>query len=503
MKLTFYSGNFVLIDEETQIEKPIALKAALRFRSHADKIAQKVFNRTLAKHYEAPSQELPAFLDPHQKDGVLFVLQRSRSYLAHAPGAGKTAETIVASQLIESAGANVFIVPPSLTTNWAREIYLTFDRANFEGFPAVAIVPESKFRENVDWSADYIIVPDSMLTKDWVYGRLERLKTKLLAADEASRYKEATSERTKALFGGVGKNQEYYGLIQSARHTVLLDGSPMPNRPMELWAPVAAMNPEAIEFMDQHEFGMRYCGGKFETEGYKQTWTYKHATNQEQLRERLQKDFMHVVTEEQLGHPERLRSMLFMRDTRTVEMKTWEQKHLQSLKLNAIDEDMSKGALAEHRQKLGLTKVDWVVKYVKERLENENESILVFAWHRDVCRAIADKLKSFKPTLVIGGVKDSDREQGFETFQSGRSRLIVGNIGAMGRGHNLQRATRVVFAEFSWTDELNKQCEKRASRKGSVQSSIRCDYIVVPGSLDEMVLNSVFTKAKNVKRIIG
>jgi hypothetical protein len=67
----------------------------------------------------------------------------------------------------------------------------------------------------------------------------------------------------------------------------------------------------------------------------------------------------------------------------------------------------------------------------------------------------------------------------------------------------LQAADRVIFGEFSWTDETNKQAEKRASRRGSTKSVVRCDYIVAPGTLDEPVLTSVFRKAANVKRVIG
>jgi SNF2 family DNA or RNA helicase len=342
-----------------------------------------------------------------------------------------------------------------------------------------------------------------MLTKDWVYDALQAMRPKLIAVDEASRFKEPTSERTIALFGGKTESRTYYGLVQNARHAVLLDGSPMPNRPMELWAPVTAMSPESIGFMDQHEFGVEYCGGRFIADGYKLDWDYRGATNQDKLKWRLQESFMHVVNENQLGHPERKRTMVFMNDVRPREMKTWEQSNLRQFNLKDLDEDMSQGDIAKHRQDLGLLKVPWVVSYVKDRYENKNESLLIFAWHREVCRQLAHELRSYRPGVVMGGTQAGERERIFDDFQAGRRRLIIGNIGAMGRGHNLQRAKRVVFAEYSWTDELNKQCEKRASRKGATNDVVRCDYIVVANSMDEIILNSVFTKAKNVKRVIG
>ena len=78
------------------------------------------------------------------------------------------------------------------------------------------------------------------------------------------------------------------------------------------------------------------------------------------------------------------------------------------------------------------------------------------------------------------------------------------NIAAGGRGHNLQRADRVVFAEWAWNDETNKQCEKRASRKGRDKDlPVRCNYIVCPNSMDEPILNAVFKKTESVKKVIG
>lgn len=502
VELKFRDGEFYLYDNpfsQTKF-KNISFKAAVGFRRFADKVAERVIHRSLVTYYVAPSEPPPSFLDAHQVKGVNWILTRSRSYLAHAPGAGKTCEAIVASQMSTGVGQTLFIVPPGLTINWAREIMKWVTRE----WPVISIVPVSAKMDDVDFSADYIICPDSMLTKKWVYDSLSKLNLKLIAVDEASRFKEPTSERTKALFGGQGKSQIFYGLVQNAKHAVLLDGSPMPNRPMELWTPVYGMAPEVIDFQDMHDFGVEYCDAFLETNRFGSKWNYRGASNQEKLHKKLQKDFMHVVNEDELSHPERRRSILFVdKDKRSMKVRKWEQKFLKSTNIESMDEDMNHGALAEMRQEIGLSKVDFTARYVGERLANKNESILIFAWHRSVCRALADRLKSYRPGLVLGGTPELERERIFSQFQAGTLKVIVGNIGAMGRGHNLQRADRVVFSEYSWTDELNKQCEKRASRKGSLKSIVRCDYIVVPTSLDEVVLNAVFTKAKNVKRVIG
>ncbi len=475
------------------------LKAAAVFRSFSDEVAERVFTRAFVKFYKDLKLPPLQFLDPHQIEGVTWMLTRSRSYLAHAPGAGKTAQAIIAALLSRGRGQTLFIVPPQLTINWEREIMKFTEPLGV--WPSTGIVPLTNKKEDMAWRADFIICPDSMLTKPWVYERLLPMKKKFLAVDEASRFKDPFAKRSKAFYGGVTPEFIYHGLFQDATHTAFLDGSPMPNRPMELWAPTYALNPEAIDCMERTEFGFRYCGARI---GFKGAWEFNHSSNEEELKTRLQKDFMHVVGEDRLKHPERRRSILIMNeDVRSPEHKEWEQRNINKIDLRELTEDMNRGDIATFRRELGMRKVQWIAGYVRERLAVKNESILLFAWHREVCEQLAFILHNYKPGLVIGGTKNETREAIFKEFQSGECRIIIGNIQAMGRGHNLQKADRVIFGEYSWTSELNKQCEKRASRRGNDKLFTRCEYIVCPNSLDEVVLRSVFTKEKRVEKVIG
>jgi SWI/SNF-related matrix-associated actin-dependent regulator 1 of chromatin subfamily A len=512
MRLTFERGYFILsgvdksaVDDWEKIDSDTfrtnSLRVAKRFRRRADKKAEAVFTKAFLQRYDVPTLPRLDFLDPHQLDGVRWILSRSRSYLAHAPGAGKTFQAIVAAALCEGSGPALFIVPPALTANWEREIWRAMALLPGAPLPYTATVPQTPCRATMDWGAEFIICPDSMLAKSWVYTGLAAARPRFIAVDEASRFKEHDSLRAVALFGGAVKDFKSRGLIYGPRHVVLMDGSPMPNRPMELWAPTYAMAPDAIDCMSRHDFGLRYCGATVNDWG---AWEYKYASNEDELRARLTKDFMHVVTEDQLEHPERRRSILFMsKDPRTPEMRAFERGAMSRIRFSTIDEGSSKGDLATHRRELGIQKAGWVSDYVASRLRGKNESILLFAWHREVAHVLAANLEEFKPGVVIGGTDEDKREGYFKDFQAGRRRLIIGNIAAMGRGHNLQRADRIIFAEYSWTDELNKQCEKRASRRGSEKDFVRCEYIVAPGTLDERVLNAVFMKARYVKRVIG
>ncbi len=429
-------------------------------------------------------------------------MTRSRSYLAHAPGAGKTWQAVVASILTEARGQVLFIVPPSLTANWAREVQKIHALMRPRVWPSISVIPDSAGQDYAGWQAEFVIVPDSMLTRDWVLSRLVAMQKRFVAVDEASRFKEATAQRTIALFGGtLNDGRTSPGLVHDSRHAVLLDGSPMPNRPMELWAPTFAMSPESIDFMPQQEFGMKFCGAKLNDFG---RWEFRHASNVDELRERLRQDFMHVVPESALKHPERRRSLLLMSDdVRTLEQKKWERSNVKHINFDEISENMSKGDIAHFRKELGLRKVPWTVQYVRQRCDDKNEAILIFAWHREVCFELERQLRDIGFGLIMGGTPAEEREELFAKFQEGTKRGIIGNILAMGRGHNLQFGDRAVFHEWSWSDEINKQCEKRISRRGNNKLFMRSDYIVCPNSLDEPTLEAVFRKADRVKRIIG
>lgn len=514
-ELTFRNGRFELSgdapignvwehERQTGIFRTENPVVASVFRKWADEKAERIFERTLVKHYPF-REEPPAFLDPHQKEGLRWIMTRSRSYLAHAPGAGKTAQAVVGALFTEALGQVLFIVPPSLTVNWARETAKFCELAYQDfGLPmprhSISIIPVSSKRAQANWKAEFIICPDSMLHKEWVLKGLTRMKKRFVAVDEASRFKNPAALRTLMLFGGKKGKASSPGLIQGARHAVLLDGSPMSKRPIELWAPVYAMAGETINFMTHQEYGFRYCGARMGPRGQ---WEFKWSCREEELRAKLKKSFMHVVTEEELKHPERRRSMLFMsEDVRSAEQKTWEARHLPD-ESEVLGEEDSQGEMARFRAELGERKVPWAASYVHDRLEESDESIVLFAWHREVVLKLAHRLRQWVPGVVMGGTPSSEREIIFKNFQSGKRRLIIGNIGAMGRGNNLQRGDRAVFAEWSWSDEENRQAEKRISRRGNEKAFMRADYIVCPNSMDEIVLKSVFSGARNVKRIIG
>lgn len=481
------------------------LAAASRYQQYSDESAQKIFKTICNEKREMPQKPLPDFLDPHQVEGVKWALTRKRSFLNHAPGAGKSLQALVVSEYTDPWAQTLIICPPTLTENWRRQIEEWIPKLIKRSFTCSSI-GQSPTANSVDWNADYIICPHSMLTTPWVYNRLKKMTVGTLIVDEASTFKEYTSQRTKALYGGKHTNGKtetnFSGLVRGSHRVLLLDGSPMPNRPIELWTALYGCTPETIEYMGRQSYGLRYCGASKNVRG---EWEFKYSSNEHELRERLHRDFMHTVREEALEHAARQRKIIYTTtDPRTPEMIAWEAKNLYSALEFVHNENGSQGALAAHRAQLGLKKIPFIYKYTVEKLE-AGESVLLFVWHRVVALELKNLLGKYKPGLVIGGTDALEKQRAKNNFEKGKTNICIGNIRSMGVGHNqFERTDRIIFGEFSFTDEYNLQCEKRASRKGRSQDRpVLCDYLIAGNTMDEKVLRSVFSKIKRKERIFG
>jgi SWI/SNF-related matrix-associated actin-dependent regulator 1 of chromatin subfamily A len=200
--------------------------------------------------------------------------------------------------------------------------------------------------------------------------------------------------------------------------------------------------------------------------------------------------------------PKKIREVIAVDvDNRAPEIIAYDRKTLSKFQGSSRDWYLELGEYAELRHENGLAKVDWSAAFIENILtSDQNEALLVFAHHRSVVDKLARALSKFKPEVINGGVSNEKRTEIEDKFQSGKTRLVLGNIDAMNLGLTLTKATRVIFVEYSWTPALNEQAEDRANRIGS-KWSILCQYIVLPGSIDEDILISNLTKMQRIEKV--
>lgn len=514
MRLTFANNQFVLQPGTLDLQlnaawkfasncehslhfKTNKIKEAVRFRKYADNKAEMIFKKLMLKAMPLPSGGLFSpipLLEFQEEQGVPFILSRNRSYLAHQPGLGKSAQFITAVN--SKPGKALITCPAFLKVNWAREI----TKWAMQDFPSIAVVPGTPKKASMNWNADYIICPDSMLKAEWVIKALSDLKFRYIAIDEAQRVKTAEASRTTALFGGRNGKIISPGLIYDAEHVVALSGTPMLNRPLELWPILYAMAPELIDFMPMQDFGFRYCGPWRDELGH---YHFTGSSNEAELAKRI-KPFMQRIRKEDVlkDLPEKVREVIFIdKEVRSRELHNLDNKLLKQLSKSNVEVPKSLGEFALLRHEIGLAKVKWTSEFVASYLE-DGESIILFAHHRDVVATLAEMLFKFSPMVINGSTDQEDRTRYQDLFQLGKRRLIIGNISAMNLGLTLTKATRVIFGEYDWTPANNEQAEDRAHRIGQ-HDSVFVQYIVLPNSLDERVLQRVLEKQESIGKVIG
>lgn len=157
-------------------------------------------------------------------------------------------------------------------------------------------------------------------------------------------------------------------------------------------------------------------------------------------------------------------------------------------------------SLAQARRILGELKAAAVAQYVREILETDPEaSVLVFAHHRSVLKAIADDLSDIDRHrgLIDGETGDRTRQACIASLQSGMSRVLVMGIATAREGITLTRANRVVLAEASWVPAENEQAIARAARIGQTRT-VLAEYVCIADTLDEALMRVCARKSQQL-----
>lgn len=480
---------------------------AARLRPHCDESAKKEIDRILLQCepwsggiHHAKTETLMDF----QKTATLFALSRNRAYLALDPGLGKTpiAASIAATLHKKSAIGVVYICPPFLTRNteyelkkWAPELFV--------------------LKYKCHDLAQTIIVADSILNREQTYFDIkkfvnycrERKVPVVLFVDEAHRFKNPEAGRTKVLFGApkTKKAKAKPGIVGWFDKVYYLSGTPMPNRPIELYPVLSQSAPETIDFMTKFDYAQKYCAafkGEF-------GWNYSGASNVTELAGKVIGKFMLRMKKDDVLKelPPKTEEMVLIGDDLPPKLTDVDSKILKVFS----PEDLMAGQFSKpgvdlhistYRKELGIHKAKEAGLYIQALLEDTDESFLVFAIHKDVISSLQTTLKKFNPIVITGDTDMKVRHEYVKEFQSNLSRrLFIGNIQAAGTGLTLTKASRVIFAEFSWVPADNEQAADRAHRIGQ-RDNVFVQYLVFKNSIDRQVIETVLRKKKVTDKLV-
>jgi SWI/SNF-related matrix-associated actin-dependent regulator 1 of chromatin subfamily A len=461
------------------------ISIAARLREHFDQSAEKqieVNSLEISPPWPSgvlipPDQQLLDFQDA----GARFALQRNHSYLAFEQGLGKTPTAI---SILNTIGSPTLIIcPPFLVENWKRELSKWLLK---KSEPALNI--ESGKAVDISPKAPVVILPDSLLDRKAIQEYAAARDFGLLIVDEAHRFKSPTTKRTLAL----------KSIAASIPRKVFLSGTPMPNRPAELFPVVSAYAADTIDFMNFHDFAVKYCNAYQNQHG----WDYSGASNVEELGEKIKPFMLRFTKDEMLPElePKEERTILLSGVAERRQIKKMESSIVKKFGSVAnIVKKQNLGEIAGYRREVGVKKISRAVEYIKDILESTTEQLLVFAWHVEVLEELTRQITDAE--LIYGATKNYERDQIVLRFQEEKTRVIVAQISTM-VGYNLTKASRCIFVEASWSPADNAQAADRAHRIGQ-KDSVTVDYLVLAGSIDERVVNSFTIKQKNINRLFG
>lgn len=475
---------------------------------------ERVENRTASSAAELhTSVELPVpagltYL-PYQNAGIALASKRANNLLADEMGLGKTIQAIGVANA-RKARRILVICPNLVLLNWAREIA----KWQTENLPVYVVRAGDAWpREHTGWFiVNYNIAHRYPEVKDSAWD--------LFIADEAHYMKNSKAKRTKFILGGMDKGARIQGV--PARQNLFLTGTPIMNRPSELFTLIHRLDP--ARWPSFYSYATRYCGAYKDRFGF-QMGTPAHLDElQARLRDtvmirRLKKDVL-------VDLPAKRRQVIALEgddDARALVAKQLDAnaRHEQAkarinyamLKAEELGDDVAYAAAARAleeaegaeftemsriRHEVALAKVPSVV----EHLESCGEKTVVFAWHQDVVHAIAAAVKEEGVRVITGSTKIEDRQAAVDAFQNDPSvRFIVCNLQAGGVGITLTAASHVVCAEVDWVPANITQAEDRCHRIGQ-RESVLVQHIVLDGSLDARMINTLIDKQDVIDRAL-
>lgn len=493
-------------DNERKVWYTLDHAVAVRLREYGTESAQRKINSLLLKKspWTSPHPPLPQGLSllPHQLPAIQFALEQNRSYLGLDPGLGKT---IIAARIAATlCDPVVYICPPFLTRNVEEEFK--------KWAPALKVARYDK--SEIDKSVQVIIVPDSLLirpeTRVAILLFVGEQRRAVLFVDEAHRYKNEEAKRTRALLGDHSKHRgRMSGIVDAFTKQIYMSGTPVPNRPMELYPILSKAAPETIDFMNRFDYGRKYCDGYRNNFG----WDFSGASRVEELARRVivpTGPFMLRLKKSLLDLPPKLEEVFIISDDMSPKLTSMNmriEKQYKStddlMKARIASErgmDTDDLPIATYRRLLGEEKASSACEYIASLLEETDENILVFAFHKETVGRLVAGLHEHRPLVVTGDTPMAERHACVKEFQSSNRRLIIGNYLALGTGFTLTKANRVIFVEFSWVPGDNEQASDRAHRIGQ-KSTVFVQYMVYQHSIDKKVIETILRKRKTTEQI--
>ena len=454
-------------------------------------------------HIPGLKKELRKFQFPT----VDYAARAKRILIADDMGLGKTVEALATVQYL-NAYPLVVVCPASVKYNWEREA------ENWIEGKRISIIDKDK----VSFDADIVILNYDILFKH--KDALKALNPQAIIFDESHYLMNQKAQRSKAA----------KELAENVPVRLLLSGTPMINRPIELASQLDIMG-RLDEFGGFFNFAKRYCDAKqVQINRYKKVWDFTGASNLEELNEKLRaRCFIRRLKKDAMKDlPPKLREIVHFRIANEKEYRSAERDFHSMLRKLAMEDKEFLASIAhlpeEEQERLKTERADSAVykarraetlvkieklkqlaakgkmEAVKEWTENfiqSGEKLVLFATHQ----ATIDELSKQFPNapVITGQVSGQKRQAAVDRFQNDPNcPVIILNTRAGGFGLTLTAASNVAFVELDWSSTVHSQAEDRVYRIGQTEC-VNAYYLLDDRTIEGDIWKLIETKHSTVE----
>jgi SWI/SNF-related matrix-associated actin-dependent regulator of chromatin subfamily A-like protein 1 len=442
---------------------------------------------------------------PFQRASVSYALDRTNALVADEPGLGKTPIAIcIANEL--QADKVLVVCPAAIRLQWHRRIMEWSTRGQRGGIIHTILNGKHGVHPNANWT---ILSYD--LARTAPIGRaLTQQDFDLVILDEAHYLKTIDSKRTRALFGG-GHGREFEPIVSRAKRVVGLTGTPLPNRPREVYTLARSLCFESIDWASEDKFRVRFnpsiTRDIIGRDGKPKVVIDERSGRHAELQNRLRANFMvrHLKREvmTQLHMP--VYDLIQLEPTRAIKQALAAESLLDIDPENLEGCDASiLGHVAVVRREMGVAMAPSVADYVDLLLLGGERKLVVFAWHVEVLNILEQRFRKHGVVRIDGSTSPTSREKLVQKFVADPSiDICLGNMLAMGIGTDgLQLvSSHALIAEPDWTPGNNVQAFDRLDRGGQT-NQVQGDIFVVQDSFAERILASALRKHQTTHKAL-
>lgn len=401
-----------------------------------EEIREKAQQKTQAVEQELSQNFDTTGLFPFQVTGACFLQSKNRCLLGDEMGTGKTVQTL--ASLPKDQGI-LIVCPASLKFNWRDEA-----KRWRPDLTTVVLKGKGSFRfpnKGEMVIVNYDILPETETKPETAF---------VLVCDEVHLCKNYKAKRSKAV----------KSLAKIAAKTIGLTGTPLMNRPFDLFGVLSTLHLEKEVFGSWIGFLRAFNASKNRFGGYEFGRVAPHVP------ELLRRVMLRRRREEVLPDlPKKSYTTVTVEGLNKNLVKQLDKLYDECELFLETDELPPFEMFSKIRAQLAESRIDAMLEFV-ENHEEENIPLVVFSAHRAPIDALATREGW---STITGSTKAEERQDIVRKFQSGQLKGIGLTISAGGVGLTLTHAWKALFVDLDWTPALNAQAEDRICRIGQTK----------------------------------